>query len=175
MADPNNIREMKEEDFKRVKEIWLSEAKEAHRHISKDFWDSKPVSDTFQKEISNPKHERYVYERNGEILGFITAWTNSPKSSSSYIAELYIVSQYQRQGIGTALFETLQGKNPKFPQLKGRYSRFTSSVYAHNYKSFAWHIKCDFKVRGVMFCPHTGLPKFEMIWEKDRKEGSPGS
>lgn len=159
-ADPNNIREMNlETDFDQVKKIWLNGAKEAHKEfIPTGFWDSIDI----EKEIRDA-YECYVYEENGIIRGFITA------RNDGYIFEIYVDFQdedFRRREIGKVLFETLKGENPKFPQLKGRYPHFTSSVYAHNYESFAWHIKRDFKVFGIRFCPDTGLPKFDMKWEK---------
>ncbi len=161
-ADPNNIREMNlQTDLERVKEIWRDGAKEAHKEfIPTGFWDSIDI----KQEIRSAR-EKYVYEEDGTIKGFITA------RSDGYIFELYVDSQSQRKKIGTALFETLQGKNPKFPQLRDKYSQFTSSVYAHNHKSFAWHIKRDFRVFGIRFCHDTGLPKFEMIWKKKFQVG----
>jgi ribosomal protein S18 acetylase RimI-like enzyme len=175
MGDPKNVREMNlETDFYQVRKIWLHGAKKSHRKfIPETFWDSKKVLDNFQTEISNPQNDRYVYkDEKNEIRGFITA------RKDGYIFELYVdfrEEDFRGRGIGKVLFETLQGKNPKFPQLIDRYSQFTSSVYAHNHKSFAWHIKQDFKVFGIRFCPDTGLPKFEMIWKKDRREGARSS
>jgi len=169
--EPSNVREMNlETDFDQVKKIWLHGAKKAHPLIPENFWDSRLP--TFIKETQNAK-ERCVYEeKKCKIRGFITA------REDGYIFELYVdfrEEDFRGRGIGKVLFETLQGKNPKFPQLIDRYSQFTSSVYAHNHKSFAWHIKQDFKVFGIRFCPDTGLPKFEMIWKKDRREGARSS
>lgn len=166
-GDPNNIREMNiETDLDQVKKIWRNGVKEAHKEfISTNFWDSIDI----EEEIRNA-NERYVYEENRIIRGFITV------RQDGYIFELYVDfrnEDFRRRGIGKVLFETLQGKNPKFPQLKGKYSRFSSSVYAHNHESFAWHIKRKFKVTGIHFCPDTGLPKFDMIWEQHKKESLP--
>ncbi len=160
---PHNIREMNlETDLDQVKKIWLNGAKKVHHpYISENFWDSRLPE--MIEETKNAK-EKYVYEENDKIVGFITA------RNDGYIFEIYVDFQkedFRRRGIGRALFETLKGENPKFPQLKGVYSKFTSSVYRHNYESFAWHIKCDFKVFGISFCSHTGLPKFEMVWKKE--------
>lgn len=151
MADPSNIRKMNlETDLEQVKKIWQHMVKKAHPLISERFWESRlPI---MIEETRNAK-EKYIYKANGKVVGFIIV------RNDGYIFELYIEDGFEGQGIGIALFKVLQGK----------YSRFTSSVYAHNHKSFAWHIKRGFKVRGVMFCSHTGLPKFEMIWEKDKE------
>ena len=162
MADPNNIREMNiETDLDQVKKIWLYGAKRSHPLIRKDFWDSRLSS--FRTETENSK-ERYVYkDEKDKIRAFITV------RQDGYIFELYVdfrKEDFRRKGIGTALFETLKGENPKFPQLKRRYWQFTSSVYAHNYESIAWHIKNKFIITAIRFCPDTGLPKFDMKWER---------
>ncbi len=168
--DPNNIRKMDiGKDFDQVKKIWLDEVKKAHKpFIPESFWDSKTELEKFSTEIKEQAKERYVYvnkDEKNKISGFIIAWPTPPETA--YLAELYISAQYQRKGIGTSLFETLKGDNPKFPQLKNRYRQFTSSVYAHNYESFAWHIKHDFKVFGIRFCTATEFLKFDMIRKKE--------
>jgi len=129
-ANLNNIREMNiETDFDEVEKIWLNGVKKANKEfIEEKFWDSRiPV---FIKETRDCAKERYVYEEDGVIKGFITA------REDGYIFEIYVESQFKRQEIGTVLFETLKGDNPKFPNLKGKYPQFTSSVYAHNGESF---------------------------------------
>ena len=171
MADLNNIQQMVEEDYQQVKEIWQTEAKKAHQpFIPENYWDSKEVVDNFKREIKNPKNERYVYKNNErKIKGFIIAYPYI-QLSKAYIAEMYIDSNSQNKGIGTAFFKTLQGENHKFPQLKGKYKQFTSHVYVHNSISISWHIKNNFKITGIHFCPKTGLPKLAMRWEKITKE-----
>lgn len=160
VADPNNIRKMKiEKDFDQVTEIWLHGAKKSHRKfIPETFWDSVDI----EKEIRDAK-EQYVYEEEGIIRGFIIV------REDGYIFEVYVdfrEEDFRGKGIGTALLKTLMGENPKFPELKERYLCLTSHVYAHNHESFVWHIKREFKVTGIHFCPDTGLPKFAMKCEK---------
>jgi len=149
-------------DFGQVREIWLNGAKKAHApHIRETFWDERLPA--FVEEAKGAE-ERYVCKgEEGEIRGFLLA--NRRGNGSCYVLELYVGELFQRQGIATALFRTLKGQNARLPKLKGRYGLFTSSVYAHNHTSVAWHIRNEFKIRWVMFCPHTGLPKLEMMRE----------
>jgi GNAT superfamily N-acetyltransferase len=151
-------------DLARVREIWLSGAKDAHTRIPEVFWDQRLSA--FVEEAQGAE-ERYVCKDEGSgITGFLLA---DPRANRScYIFELYVDAPFRKQGIATALFNTLKGQNPRFPRLEGRYGVFTSSVYAHNDRSVAWHIKNEFKICGIMFCPHTGLPKFEMVWRRER-------
>ena len=150
-------------DLGQVREIWLNGAKKAHApHIREAFWDQRLSA--FAGEARDAT-ERYVYKDEGsQIRAFLLAIAKG--DGYGYILELYVDDDFQNQGIGTALFNTLKGQNPQLPQLKGRYGTFTSSVYAHNDTSVAWHMKNKFKIGGVMFCPHTGLPKLEMMWKR---------
>lgn len=159
--DARNVREMDlGKDLDQVENIWLKGAKDAHKsRIPETFWDSRR-SAFVTEELPNAE-ERYVYEdEHGEVAGFITAL------SSGYMLEVYVKEDSRGKDIGRILFLTLAGENAKFPQLKGKYSRFRSSVYAHNSTSLAWHLRNGFGMCGVMFCPHTGLPKVEMLWER---------
>ena len=171
-ADPKNIREMNvETDFDEVEKIWLHGVKKAHKEfIEEKFWNSR--RSTFKEETQDKAEHSYVYvEEDDKIRGFITV--GKVTKTKAYIFDIYVdfrEEDFRGKGIGTALFETLIGKNPKFPQLEGKYSKITSSVYRHNYTSFAWHIKRGFKVLGIRFCSETGLPKFDMIWEKETSD-----
>jgi putative acetyltransferase len=158
MVDPKNIREMNlETDLDRVCEIWLNEAKHAHRgFICKGFWESRIYS--FIAETTEAK-ERYVWEEEGLVLGFITGVRKS--DNRAYIFELYVDYQYQgKKYQGKTVAEML------LDTLKDKYSQLTSHVYEHNTRSLAFQKKCDFRVSGETKCPHTGLPKAKMTWEK---------
>jgi hypothetical protein len=159
-ADRKNVCRMIDKDLNQVKGIWLTGAKEAHKtRIPKTFWDSR--CSFFVEEVPSAE-ERYVYkDEKGKIIGFITARRNG------YILELYVKEGDHGKGVGTILFETLRGENPKFPELEGKHPRFRSSAYACNSGSVAWHVRNGFTVCGLMFCPHTGLPKVELIWERE--------
>lgn len=155
-----NIREMDlAKDLGQVENIWLRGARDAHRpRIPEVFWNSR--RSTFVTEVQTAE-ERYVYEdEQGRVAGFITA------RRTGYILEVYVKEDSQRQGIGTVLFRTLAGENVNFPQLREKYSRFRSSAYTHNSGSLAWHLRNGFGICGITFCPHTGLPKVEMLWER---------
>ncbi len=160
-ADPNNIREMNlETDLGQVSEIWLTEVKRAHLLICDKFWDSR-LSEMIKS--SQKAKEKYVYEENGIIKGFITAGINT---NEDYILELYVASQFQGQRIGTKLLT----------KLKENHSKLALHVYKMNFHAIEFYKKNDFKEQERPYnCPHTGFPKLKMIWEKDRKEGSPSS
>jgi len=158
------IQQMEVADFSQVQGIWLRGAKKAHEpRIPSDFWDSR--RSTFDQE-ANCAEERYVYkDQTKQIGGFLLARRHG------YILEVYVEESFRRRGIGTALLRTLKGENLRFPQLNGRYAALTSSVYAHNFESLAWHVKNGFTIRGVAFCAKTGLPKLEMIWTRQAAVG----
>ncbi len=169
MADTQKVWEMNvNEDFAQVESIWLAGAKQAHTpYIPESFWDKNEIRSSFANEFKSNEQsvtERYVYkDEKGEIQGFIIA--REEAYGRAYVSEVYVKTQ--RQGIATVLFRTLRGENTKFPQLRGKYSRFRSSAYAHNHVSVAWHIRNGFEIHGITFCPHTGLPKTQFLWEKE--------
>lgn len=147
-----------EKELNRVTEIWLNEAKHAHKEfICKDFWESRIFSFIMDivREITKDEYELYVYEKDEKIQGFITAKRLS--DTKVYISNLYVDYQHQRNGIGKVLLDTLTGK----------YKELTLSIYKQNSKAVDIYIKkWDFKKIRERTEDITGLKKLDMKWAK---------
>ena len=123
----NMIRAYCEEDADALLNIWLSVNLKAHYFIEGCYW-----TDNFQavKEKYLPQSETYVYEIDGKIAGFVSILP------SAYIGALFVASELQGKGIGTALIN----------HCKQHYNRLTLSVYTQNeqavqfYKNAGFHI-----------------------------------
>jgi len=148
-ADPNNIREMNlETDLDQVKKIWLQGIKETAPPLTSGApWDSKLDGFIEQIKITN---ERYVYEENGIIKGFITAGIPTNKN---YLSNLYVDSNARGKGIGTKLLD----------KLRKTYRYLDSHVYERNpYLKF--YQNHGFEVSGEQTCPDTGEIKLRIRW-----------
>ncbi len=150
------IEKMKEEDYPRVWEIWLKEVKRAHLCICDKFWDSRLA--TMINETKNAD-EKYVYKKNGQVVGFITA------RKDGYILELYVESRFQRQCVGTQLLKKLKEKHT---------TCLNVSVYKHNINAVKWYEKQGFEKETDQCkpCSLTGFEKYTMKWRENKRNGS---
>ena len=75
----NQIRHLQEDDTDAVAKIWLDTNVEVHSFIPSEYWKENltPVKGMFLQA------EMYVYEENGEILGFIGL-------DQSYVAGIFV-------------------------------------------------------------------------------------
>jgi GNAT superfamily N-acetyltransferase len=154
-ADPNNVRVMKiETDLEHVCQIWLSGIAETAPSLSPgESWDSRRPS--FEEEARNADNNKYVYEEDGNIKGFVIAGI---LNGTHYIYELYVHSDFRGEGIGTELLD----------EIRKTYRCLNSHVYECNpYLEF--YLKNDFQVSGKKECPDTGQIKLEITWQSGEK------
>jgi ribosomal protein S18 acetylase RimI-like enzyme len=147
-SDPNNIREMDLlTDLDQVKAIWLKWIEKTTPPLkSGESWKSKLPN--LESEAQDSKNQKYVYEEDGKIKGFIIAGV---LNGSPYLYELYV--DCQRKGIGTKLLDKIQ-----------KIYRFLNShVYECNpYLEF--YLKKGFEVCGKHPCCDTGKIKLMIRW-----------
>jgi len=146
--EPSNIREMNlETDFDQVKEIWLKWVEKSAPPLkSGKTWETKLPN--FEKEVKNNANQKYVYEEDGTIKGFIIAGV---LKGTPYLYELYVDTQ--GKGIGTKLLD----------KIRKIYRYLNSSVYENNpYLKF--YLKHGFEVIGEKPCPDTGKTKLTIRW-----------
>ena len=88
------IRDYKSSDLESRINIWYQENITAHSFIKKEYWEKN------YKLVKNaiPAAKIFVYEQNGEIIGFIGITGN-------YIAGIFVKQQYHNCGIGTLLIK----------------------------------------------------------------------
>jgi len=85
----NQIRHLQEDDIDAVAKIWLDTNLEAHFFVPAEYWEGNLalVKEMFLQA------EMYVYEENGEILGFIGL-------DQSYIAGIFVRKGRSPGGLG---------------------------------------------------------------------------
>jgi ribosomal protein S18 acetylase RimI-like enzyme len=147
-TDPNNVREMDiETDLDQVKRIWLKWVEKSAPPLkSGKSWETKLPN--FEKEAKNNENQKYVYEEDRTIKGFIIAGV---LNGSPYLYELYVDTQ--GKGIGTKLLD----------RIRKIYRYLNSHVYESNpYLKF--YLKHGFEVIGKHPCPDTGKIKLKIRW-----------
>ncbi|MHC4665214.1 MAG: GNAT family N-acetyltransferase [Planctomycetota bacterium] len=147
-ADPDNIREMNlETDLEQVKKIWLKWVEKTAPPLkSGESWKSKLSN--LESEAQDSRNQKYVYQEDGTIKGFIIAGV---LNGSPYLYELYV--DCQRKGIGIMLLD----------RIRKIYRYLNSHVYKCNpYLEF--YLKHGFEVCGEQPCPDTGEIKLRIRW-----------
>jgi len=87
------IRAFKNTDSEAIMTIWYEAQTLAHPFLSKDFVDKVKV---MMKDIFIPNSKTWVYENEGEVIGFVSMMNNE-------IGGLFVNPNKQSKGIGTAL------------------------------------------------------------------------
>ncbi len=140
------IRSFRSGDMETVISIWLEASSQSHNFLDPAYWQSK-VSD--MRSIYIPNSETYVYERDGEISGFISLQDNR-------IEALFVSPQNQGKGIGTALME----------HTKLRKNKLVLSVYQENTRSIMFYRKNGFAEIEKQIDEQTGHMEIVMSWQR---------
>lgn len=139
------IKELDISKIDSIMKIWLETNIIAHDFISEDYWKSNY---DFVKKVL-PESTVFVYEEDGEIRGFIGIM------EKSYIAGLFVATQYQSNGIGSRLIE----------KCKEYYPILKLDVYAKNLKAITFYKKHGFKIEQERENDETKEIEYSMIWE----------
>lgn len=133
------IREMRDTDWKRVSEIYTQALDEGVSTFNTECpgyeaWDASHIREC-----------RYVYEEDGQVVGWIVISPTSarPVYRGCVEVSVYIDLRYRGKGIGTKLLNMLieEGK-------KAGYWSFYSAIFSINKSSIALHKKCGFREIG---------------------------
>ncbi len=148
------IRELREADLDQVMELWLQSNEQAHAFIKEEYWKGH------YREVRKllPRAEVYVYEENGEIMGFIGA-------DGPYIAGIFVDFRSRSMGIGKQLLD----------YVKLRKSTLTLQVYEKNERAVSFYRREGFMVKEKLVDEETGETEFQMdytgghtVWDKAR-------
>ena len=139
------IRKFENTDIDDVMQIWQNENIQAHNFIPKEYWESNYE---YVKKLL-PKSEIYVYIENDKIKGFIGI-------NENYIEGIFVNSNYQNKGIGTALLN----------KAKEEKEELTLNVYEKNRKAIKFYEKNSFKIVKEAVNKETNEKEFRMIWDK---------
>lgn len=125
--------------------IWIDGNMQAHPFIQPDYWMNHIG---YMREVI-PQSEVYVYEQDGNIVGFIGL-------EERHIAGLFIDKHYQSQGIGTSLIEFV----------KQKHLSLTLTVYRKNEKAMYFYQRNNFVVMGERTDTNNNEVELLMRWDK---------
>lgn len=138
------IRQATTTDFPELADLYHDASLLAHPFIDPEFIakDKHRVRDEYL-----PLNESYVYEENGEILGFVSL-------TQSHINGLFVRVEHQRTGIGRALID----------HAKERHSELELCCFTDNYQAQRFYHALGFEV--VQEKTHEELPfeEYVMRW-----------
>lgn len=133
------VREMRPEDWSRVADIYgqgiaLGNCTFTREVPEYEDWDRDHL-----------KTCRYVYELDGQVVGFIVAAPTSKREPYRGVVELsvFVDGSCRHRGIGTALMERMIAET----EARGYWSLY-AVILAHNAASIGLHKKCGFRVIG---------------------------
>lgn len=121
------IRQLQNKDIDKIMEIWLESTIDAHKFISKEYWNENY---NIVKDVYIPMSKTFIYEDNDDIRGFISIINND------FIGALFVEKNYQSQGIGKSLID----------YAKNLYDNLSLAVYKENEKALEFYKKMEFKI-----------------------------
>ncbi|MBW3695274.1 N-acetyltransferase [Vibrio sp. T187] len=138
------IRKMQDSELNTIVSLWYHASVQAHSFIDETFWRNQM---TPMKELYLPNSETYVYEENGNILGFISYY-------QGFIPALFVSPTEQSQGIGGQLLAFL----------KAQHKQLKLTVYARNHGAQRFYFAQGFTESDRKPCEHTGHEEVLMKW-----------
>ncbi len=138
------IRKFDIKDIDDVMNIWITENIKTHSFIPNEYWKN---NFEYVKNIL-PNAEIYVYVEDNIILGFIGL-------NDNYIEGIFVDSNYQDKGIGTALLN-------KAKEIK---QQLTLNVYKKNSKAIKFYQKNGFEITEENIDEENDEVEYIMLWK----------
>lgn len=130
-------------DLDKIMNIWLQGNLEAHSFIDAGYWEKN--FDSVKSVL--PNAEVYVYEEDGEVLGFIGM-------DADYIEGIFVAAGHKGQGIGHQLIGAVKQKK-----------RLSLHVFEKNTGAMSFYLAEGFKVWEKMTEKETGETECLMVYE----------
>lgn len=130
------IRSANDDDTQAILDIWLAASIAAHDFVPAEFWRAQ-LDDMRMRYL--PASQAFVYEQEGRVAGFHAL-------SGHTLAALFVQSEWQGRGIGTALLSHAR-------RLRGE---LTLSVYLANQPSVQFYLAQGFETVCQRVDAHTG-------------------
>lgn len=141
------LRLMQNKEIDELSDLWLESSVIAHNFVPAKFWqDRLPLI----KRDYLPKSITYVYEEEGEALGFLSL------VKEQQIGGLFVATKAQGQGVGYALME----------QAKRLFDVLELDVYACNEKAVTFYLRQGFTAVTFYKGKDTGEESVRMRWHK---------
>lgn len=138
------IRAFQPADLDQVAEIWLTANLQAHGFIPSEYWQENLA---LVKELLL-QAEVYVYEKSGEILGFVGL-------DGAYIEGIFVAGEARSQGIGKSLLDFLKAKKPEL----------RLNVYQKNTRAIRFYEREGFQIQSEGLDEATGEKDDTMAWQ----------
>lgn len=136
---------LNQDDLQKLISIWYQTNKEAHDFISEHYWEENIPF--LRQEL--PKSCVFICLINQEIVGFIGL-------VETYIAGIFVKSEYQKMGIGTSLLN----------EVKEIKSELSLSVYQKNQQAFQFYLAQGFSVIQEKLDDENQEIEFIMKWQR---------
>lgn len=140
------IRELQNTDIDSVVALWLAANLQAHGFISPEYW---KANQGMVKELL-PQAEVYVYEKDGEILGFAGL-------DGEFIEGFFVSEKAQSRGIGKSLMAFLKAKKPEL----------RLNVYQKNTRAIRFYEREGFRIQSEGMDAATGEKDYVMAWHQN--------
>ncbi|MFO7842514.1 MAG: GNAT family N-acetyltransferase [Bacteroidales bacterium] len=140
------IRKSTPDDIPPIVDLWYHASVKAHDFISPKLWASH------KKEMAEkyiPQAETYVAIENNMVVGFIAMVNN-------YLAALFVKTDWQGKGIGTALLNLIKKKRKNI-ELK---------VFKKNSKSVDFYKQSGFTIVAEEVEENTHESELMMVWNQ---------
>lgn len=138
------IRKFKENDIDAIMQIWKNENIQAHKFISKEYWENNY---NYVKKVL-PNADIYVYILKEKIVGFIGL-------DGNHIEGIFVNTHNQCNGVGTALLN----------KVKDNKSNLTLRVYKKNTKAINFYKKNGFVFIKESIDKNTNEIEYVMNWK----------
>ncbi|MGO5064636.1 N-acetyltransferase [Clostridium sp. FAM 1755] len=142
------IKQLEKIEIEEVMDIWLKTNITAHSFIPKEYW---VKNYNIVKEEYFPISKTFIYKEENIIKGFISI------IDSSFIGALFVLEEYQAQGIGKKLLN----------HCKSLYSNLELAVYTKNISSVNFYKYCGFTIKEEKKHEDSGFMEYIMTWEKN--------
>lgn len=142
------IRPFQESDLDTVMQIWMEGNCQAHSFIPGEYWRSNEAS--VRSQIAGAKV--YVYEEDGQILGFVGAWEED-------IAGIFVDQGHRSGGIGRSLLDFM----------KEKHGALTLEVYQRNTDAVRFYLREGFQIVAERVDESTGEAEYVMGWKREER------
>lgn len=134
------IRIMKETDWDEMMSIYGQSLKKGDVTFRTDY----PTYEEWDK--SHIKECRFVYEENGQVVGYTMIAPTSSRDSYRGVVEvsIFVDEKHCKKGIGTALLSKLM----EAAREEGYWTLY-SAIFSVNKESIRLHKKCGFRIIGT--------------------------
>ncbi len=136
------IRDYRDEDLERILDVWLAASRVGHPFLSEEQL-AKDRQEIVEHAI--PRARQWVYESEGEIVGFIAL-------VGEHIGGLFVEPAHHRQGIGRALVD----------HVRQMHERLTVNVFRDNRNGIAFYEGVGFTFAREQISDYFGLPEWVM-------------